>query len=360
MGTQQKNDVRISGAGKIAGGVYETVSIAGAGKINGDVEAERIRISGAGKVGGNVKAGEFSASGAAKIDGDVAAGKFKCSGAVKIAGGITAETFRASGGAKVGGCVKAGDARISGSGRFGGDVTAERFQADGAFDIDGLLNADEIDITLQGGSRVREIGGSRIDVYCGLLRRGRPCELTAQSIEGDQVHLESTKADVVRGREVVIDPFCRIRRVEYDRSLQIDPKAEVAQQVYTGDSDPPPPVRTDPVELPDRPEGRGVHLQVRLGSHEIHNPVARALVGVLGLLLAVAILGTVFCTVFPAVGVLLVVVFGGVCVLLAVLTVGIPAILVGTLVVKLALLPFALIRRITGSEHVATRWKSMR
>jgi len=64
--------------------------------------------------------------------------------------------------------------------------------------------------------------------------------LTAESIEGDRVYLESTQADVVRGREVSIGPSCRIRRVEYSQSLQVDPTAEVAERKCTGDSTPSP------------------------------------------------------------------------------------------------------------------------
>ena len=58
----------------------------------------------------------------------------------------------------------------------------------------------------------------------------RPCVLKAELIEGEEIDLQATRAELVRGRNVVIGPGCEIERVEYSGSLMVDPSAKVEQQ----------------------------------------------------------------------------------------------------------------------------------
>ena len=58
-------------------------------------------------------------------------------------------------------------------------------------------------------------------------------ELRATLIEGDEIHLEDTSADVVRGKRVEIGPGCHIETVEYSEQLDIHPDAEVKNQTKT-------------------------------------------------------------------------------------------------------------------------------
>ncbi|HRU22306.1 MAG TPA: hypothetical protein P5113_06475, partial [Candidatus Bipolaricaulis sp.] len=88
-----------------------------------------------------------------------------------------------------------------------------------------------------------EIGGENIDIRASSgfnfgisLSRGLRFgvgigTLTVGEIEGDQVHLEATTADVVRGKIVHIGPGCRIGRVEYTESLDVHPEAEVREKI---------------------------------------------------------------------------------------------------------------------------------
>ncbi|MGP3783292.1 hypothetical protein [Paenibacillus sp. 1A_MP2] len=49
-------------------------------------------------------------------------------------------------------------------------------------------------------------------------------------IEGDDIELEYTEAEVVRGDKIKIGPGCRIGTVEYRSSLQIHTLSEVLVQ----------------------------------------------------------------------------------------------------------------------------------
>jgi cytoskeletal protein CcmA (bactofilin family) len=102
----------------------------------------------------------------------------------------------------------------------------------------GCLAADQLELELSERSWAREIGGERITVrkresFWGWLARwwGRPIELTTESLEADEISLEATVAKIVRGKRVIIGPECRIDRIEYAESLQIDPKSAVKEQV---------------------------------------------------------------------------------------------------------------------------------
>ena len=63
-----------------------------------------------------------------------------------------------------------------------------------------------------------------------MLWRGAAAELTASSIEGDEIELEDTTADVVRGKRVVIGPGCHIKTVEYIDTLDVHEDAEVEKK----------------------------------------------------------------------------------------------------------------------------------
>lgn len=55
--------------------------------------------------------------------------------------------------------------------------------------------------------------------------------LEVETIEGDEIDLEGTKAELVRGKTVVIGAGCEIERVEYSGALTVDKAAKVGEQV---------------------------------------------------------------------------------------------------------------------------------
>ncbi len=233
------NNLTINGAGSTGGGQYHAVRINGSGTItgeltcdefagNGSVEVQgllmtrTLAVHGEGNFHGGVKADSAQVHGRAAVQGDTAVRDLLGRGAVELAGGLTAEKVD-----------------IKGLLTIGGDCSAETFTAKGRFTIGGLLNADTVDVELYGDCRVREIGGSTIRVihtrqlFSGLSKLIHSLVnhphggLVVDSVEGDEVTLECTRAGVVRGKRVTIGPECEIEQLEYTDTCQIDPGATV-------------------------------------------------------------------------------------------------------------------------------------
>ncbi|CAM2936067.1 polymer-forming cytoskeletal protein [Paenibacillus sediminis] len=240
---QQQNaryDMHISGVGKAAGGQYGNMQIDGMGKVNGDIDclacevngtshfygaviAESIRISGTGTVDGEAKAGSILVEGFSTFKKDVSCKSIAVNGRGVLEGNLTAETVE-----------------IGGSAKIKGDLESETIRVQGGFSIGGFLNAGELDITLQHVSQAKDIGVEKITVKKGGRRRFfeqitpvLASRLEANVIEGDEIYLEYTHANTVRGNRVTIGPGCRIKLVEYKEEFKQDPSSQVkkAQQV---------------------------------------------------------------------------------------------------------------------------------
>lgn len=164
-----------------------------------------IHSSGAMKVSGSLEGGEVDVSGGLEA-ADIRCQELRCSGAMNVSGGVEAEAVRISG--------------MAG--------------------IPGLLNAETVEIAANRGIRIGSIGGGSIRIYkptqislLGLFHGSVSCA-QAGDIEGDDVDLEYTQADVVRGRRVRIGEGCSIGRVEYSESLDALP-GTVGEAVQTGE-----------------------------------------------------------------------------------------------------------------------------
>jgi cytoskeletal protein CcmA (bactofilin family) len=127
-------------------------------------------------------------------------------------------------------------ATIKGSIAVNGDVEYETFDSSGSFEIKGLLTADTVKIALSfGHSTAEEIGGSKITVkkgawlipFTNISLSKKEGFLTAKVIEGDEIYLENTTADVVRGNHVKIGPGCQIGLVEYTNAFTHDSSSTV-------------------------------------------------------------------------------------------------------------------------------------
>jgi cytoskeletal protein CcmA (bactofilin family) len=233
------HDLKMSGAGNVAGGKYRDVKISGAGSISGDIECVSFDTSGASTVNGNVKTKIFGVSGAAEIKGNVEAENVKISGGSRIKGDVVTKTIKISGASKIKGSLHAEEVDISGSVEIKEDCEAEHFKAKGGFEIGGLLNAGEVDITIYGRCRAREIGGEKIDIRRGggnifakvikyIFTQGEI--LTTSVIEGDDIYLEATTAKIVRGNNVTMGSDCNIELVEYRNKISVAPDSKVNDQ----------------------------------------------------------------------------------------------------------------------------------
>jgi cytoskeletal protein CcmA (bactofilin family) len=239
--SDEKKSVSVSGAGSIAGGSYARVSISGAGKVDGDLYAEELRMSGAGRVIGRCEVVQLTVSGTGRFEGSVSADEMRVSGVAKVEGAVKVKELKCSGTFRVSKTISAEYVKVSGQLHVGGKVESEIFRASGGFDIEGLLSADRVEIRPGGRCRAEEIGGGIIDVrrygskdHAGLLdsllralSSSWGGELSAKLIEGDEIYLENTRAEVVRGKQVRIGPNCKIGRVEYSESLKVHEDSEV-------------------------------------------------------------------------------------------------------------------------------------
>lgn len=244
---------KIAGAGKMDGGKFDSLTISGSGKVDGDVEAKSVQVSGSTKIDGSVKAVEFEAS-----------------GSLSISGGVEAERFVCKGAGNLGGDLKAGRVEWRGACKVDGGVEADEFSAKGGFAIAGDLSAKKVDIVVNGRCEARKIKGGDIVVKLGESVSGVAVSsvarggvggvavafgggfaygggsagavavggsvsssgggehiLDADSIEGDDISLEATRAKKVKGKRVTLGAGCEIETVEYSASLKVEEGATV-------------------------------------------------------------------------------------------------------------------------------------
>lgn len=244
----EKRNLHTSGAMHVDGGDYADVHVSGSLKVTGDIRCDTLHCSGSTKIDGSldcggevVTSGSVKLAGASKIGSARISGSFACedslqcdgkmnvSGNVKVGGGLRVGEGSFSGACSVNGAVHATALSCSGKLTVGKDVEAERFQSSGRLEIHGLLNAEQVEIHVNGGSEIADIGGGMIQTikdrgwhgFGFSFGSGQSC-LRVRTIEGDRVELEATQATVVRGKVVRIGKDCEIDRVEYSGELILD------------------------------------------------------------------------------------------------------------------------------------------
>lgn len=244
-----RENLSFAGAGTITSGEYGKVSVSGAGKIRGDISCESFSASGSCGGTGNISCeGDFKCSGSMHISGRViCGGEFKVAGSASFDGDIEAHIIRIAGAVK-GRNFRGDIVKLAGAIGASGDVEAEEAHISGGGDITGLLNAEKVDIRFNGNSnrlKVGSIGGSEITVdhdssanseirIFGIPIFSKICsggKLIAGTIEGDNITLNVTEADVVRGKNVIIGKGCKITRVEYTDTYECDESSTVDDAV---------------------------------------------------------------------------------------------------------------------------------
>jgi cytoskeletal protein CcmA (bactofilin family) len=208
----------------------ETIKIVGSGVVTGNpVKTVEFKSAGSARVQGSLIARSARIAGACTFEGDVTVDEFRSAGSVRIAGNLKADEVETSGSVSVDGNIEAEELTTSGSLGVKGSVHVEEFRSSGSVRIDGGLKAEEIDIDLGGTSKIPTIEGEEIRVKAtgGFFRvRG---ELTADRIEGEEVELEATTAELVKGEEVTIGPHCKIGVVEA-AELTVHQSSEVRER----------------------------------------------------------------------------------------------------------------------------------
>lgn len=201
----------------------QVLSVQGKAKIQGDVVADEVVVEGVTRMAGRCEAKHnMSLHGRVTIGGDVKATSIWMDGSHVIEGQCSAQEVKLRGNHRISEGVFAESLSLTGALCVGGSCETERFEAHGVFVIDGLLSADEILVRLERNSRVKEIGGAQIRVVRSKGSRffQRARRLTAEVIEGDDIYLEYTKADVVRGKRVTLGPGTEVNLLEYSSDFE--------------------------------------------------------------------------------------------------------------------------------------------
>ncbi|MFC5402996.1 hypothetical protein [Cohnella soli] len=223
-----KPNLVINGVSTASGGNYGEVKIDGVGTVEGNVSAEFIDANGMTKIRGSLMANQLDFDGMVRVDGDIIAKNSVIDGYVTVKGSIKAEQFA-----------------INGVLNVTGECEFESLEATGAFDFKGFVNAGNMNVLLQGRGKATDIGVESITVrkikrsawsklWTWAVPKFIP-ELHVGSIEGDNVDIEYTEAEVVRGNRVYIGKGCRVGLVEYRTELKKHPQAKIGKEAKSGE-----------------------------------------------------------------------------------------------------------------------------
>lgn len=229
---KKRENLIINGSGDYPGGQYDKISIRGEGKIVNDVECSAFHVYGTSEIVENATAGSVKILGEAEVNGNMVAEETLIMGTMAVGGNALLKKIKIFGTLDVEGRLGGEEATIKGAISVNGDVEYETFDSSGGFEIKGLLNADLIKIALRfGESTAEEIGGGKITIKRKrnslLPFVGEEGSLTAKVIEGDDIYLENTKAEIVRGNKVKIGPGCQIGLVEYTSDFTEDANSKI-------------------------------------------------------------------------------------------------------------------------------------
>ncbi|MEK3670552.1 MULTISPECIES: hypothetical protein [unclassified Paenibacillus] len=215
-----RNDLKILGTSSSVGGHFKDVKVTGECKFTGDVDCLK-----------------FSQTGEIKVDGNLRLQHMKITGECEVKGRIDGASLRGQGQLTAGGGLRIEEIKLTGGIMVTGDCEAEELQLTGIIEVSGLLNAGKLELGLFGPCRADAVGGSSISIKrsrTGALLRpgqGKKMSFQARLIEGDQIELQSTQAQTVRGGRVIIGTGCEIDTVEYRDTLEIHKSATVRNPV---------------------------------------------------------------------------------------------------------------------------------
>ncbi|MBB6284499.1 polymer-forming cytoskeletal protein [Geobacillus subterraneus] len=233
-------NLTINGSAFSGGGAFDRVTIRGDATIHGDVECDHCKVFGSADMKGTVTARTIHLFGQADIDGPMRAEKMDVFGEADIRGYACLEHLQLRGSVRVEGSVEAHAIRGYGELSASGSCEAETVSLTGVVRIGQTLNAEQVELSLYfADSSIKEIGGRTIRIKQSKtwkavhwLTRLSPLNATlvADTIEGDEIYLEHTKAAVVRGERVTIGPGCEIGLVEYRMAFVQDEHAAVKEK----------------------------------------------------------------------------------------------------------------------------------
>ncbi|MEI4620330.1 cytoplasmic protein [Bacillus cereus] len=220
---EKQNSLTLNGSGSSSGGAYNKVKIRGEGTISNDVSCNEFKAYGTSDVRGDMTAKSYIVYGDSEVQGSLHAEYLKVYGNTQVQRDCHINKTKIRGMLEVNGKLSGNFVDIKGGLTVKEDIEVEELLLVGGLENEGLLNAENINIILRyEGSKVREIGGKKITVR----KKARFIPFTSHTgnlqtsiIEGDDIYLEHTVAEIVRGNNVTIGPGCEISVVEYHTSF---------------------------------------------------------------------------------------------------------------------------------------------
>lgn len=238
-----KQNVRVFGDAVVQAGEYNHIFAAGDLEMQGDITAASIKVAGDFDAKGGIEVSKLDIYGDAEIQGFIRAEDASFKGDVRLKSPLHAEEFSVYGevaAAK----VEAKKIKVYGSVDRAEELVAEELVIKGVVLMDGVINAETAKLRLLGNSKVREIYCTALEILAGdspyqgvlsgLVSKTTTGIIRVDLIEGDDIFLENTHADVVRGARVVLGKHTVVRRVEYSEQLKVHETAEVTEQEDTG------------------------------------------------------------------------------------------------------------------------------
>ena len=222
----------------VAEGEYGKISSAGDLRIVGKIKAEKIKSAGDLTANEEVEVGSMTIFGDGLVKKLVRGSKISIFGDLESLGTVEVKELSVYGEVK-GKIFNTEKFTINGDIESADEINADFMQINGSVEVGGSMNIGSGNFNLMGNSKVNEIfcqdlsvnagNSSYTGILSGLISRNNG-KLVAELIEGDEIFLENTICDIVRGKNIQIGKGSKIRRVEYQNTLKIYENGEVTEK----------------------------------------------------------------------------------------------------------------------------------
>ena len=111
-----------------------------------------------------------------------------------------------------------------------GSITARAINAEGSVSVNQLIKAETIDsfgFIYADTIIAKNIYIRSKNTRVARMLKSEGVDVTLPLVIGDYIELINVKAHEVRGKHIKIGPNCRIDRVEYHKTLEVDPTSRV-------------------------------------------------------------------------------------------------------------------------------------
>lgn len=234
-----ERNIMTAGDTDVTEGTYGRISCAGDLRMTGKVQAESIKSAGDLVASGDVLVESMSIYGNATFRANLKASSVSAFGDLESRGIMDISELKVYGSMK-GKVLNIEKSTVNGDIGSAEELNSDSIEVNGELHIEGAMNIGTGVLNIMGHSSVSEIfcqnlkvngdGGSYKGILAGLISMGKGGRLDVRLIEGDDIYLENTTCDIVRGKNIKVGRGSRIRRVEYQESLEIFENGEVKER----------------------------------------------------------------------------------------------------------------------------------